>query len=110
MDLRRNKEICNALIMSTAFLISLFYTDAFAQFETVKTQGKTMLVQVFDLIKWFGLVLGLVAGGLTALKLMNEHEDKMEVLKKLAWIPIAILILFAIPALIKLVTGQNPLE
>jgi len=90
----------------------VFYMQVtvFAQFTEFKNEGQNILIQVFDLIKWIGLSLGVVYGGVNGLKMFNDREDKMDIIKKIIWIPFAILILFGIPELIKLVTGENPLE
>ncbi len=92
------------------FVFLYMHSSVFAQFNEFKTKGQGILVQVFDLIKWIGLALGVVYGGVNGLKMFNDREDKMDVIKKIIWIPFAILILFGVPELIKLITGQNPLE
>lgn len=98
------------IVVLTLYVLLIYHFDVLAQFEQFKTQGKNVLVKVFDIIKWIALALGSVYALNHGLRLFKKEEDKINVLKDIAWIPFAVLIMFAIPEFIKLVTGQNPLE
>lgn len=97
------KAMCVRQNLKALVLCLVVLSTAFAQldgFETVQDRGGQLVRDIYELIKWLAVALGTIMAAAQVPKLMSEREDKMEVLKRIAWIPIVIILLFSLPTIL----------